>query len=344
MIKFTNTQTNLTDITFEPAHFFLCLSHMRPVKAQALVSGIPLIRILSSCICLNDLHTDWFEVKSGLRLGCILSPLLFNFYINDLEIYLKSLGIGINCDEDIVCILMYADDVVLLEETEGDSQILMNALNDWCQTNDMIVNCSKSNIIHFRCPSVSQTNFVFKYGDSTLQVVDRYTYLGLLLSEHLDFEMTAHFVAQSASRALGLLISKCELAGGLPFNVYTKLYDSVVYPVISYGAGIWGCKSYLCINAVQNRAMRFFLGVEKYTPVAALEGEMGWEPSFIKQMTCIGRHFVRISRTPLNRINKSIALWAHAKASSSAETGFIPLRNAFKDGLWYQSPAWHWIC
>lgn len=148
------------------------------------------------------------------------------------------------------------------------------------------------------------TNFnVFKCGDSTLQIVDRYTYVGLLLSELLDFEMTAKFVAQSARRALGLLISKCKLAGRLPFNVYTKLCDSVMYPVISYGACIWGCKSYSCINIVQNRGMRFFLGVGKYTPVAALEGEMGWEPSFIKKWTCIGRHFVRISRTPLNRIN-----------------------------------------
>ena len=270
---------------------------------------------VSSCIRLNDLHTDWFEIKSGLRQGCILSPSLFNFYINDLTIYLKSFGIGINCGEDIVCLLMYADDVVLLAETERDLQILMNALNDWCQTNDMIVNCSKSNIIHFRNPSVSKTNFVFKCGDITLHLVDKYTYLGLLLSGHLDFEMTAKFVAQSASRALGLLISKCKLAGGLPFNVYTKLYDSVVYPVISYGAGISACKSYSSINAVQNRAMRFFLGVGKYTPVAALGGEMGWEPSFIKQWTCIGRHFVRISCIPLNRINKRIALWAHSKAS-----------------------------
>ena len=57
----------------------------------------------------------------------------------------------------------------------------------------MIVNCSKSNIIHFRNPSGSKTNFVFKCNDSTLQVVDRYTYFGLLLSEHLDFEMTAKF-------------------------------------------------------------------------------------------------------------------------------------------------------
>ena len=282
---------------------------------------------VSFCIRLNYLHTDWFEVNSGLRQGCILSPLLFNLYINDLAIYLKSFGVGINCDEDKVCILMYADDIVLLAETERDLQILLTALHDWCITNDMIINCSKSNIVHFRNPSVSKTNFEFKCGESVLCIVDRYTYLGLMLSEHLDFELTAKSVAQSASRALGLLLSKCKLAGGLPFNVYTKLYDSVVYPVISYGASIWGYKSYSCINAVHNRAMRFFLGVGKYTPVAVLEREMGWEPSINKQWACIGRHFVRISKTPISRINKRVALWAYSKASRSCRNWFYKIRE-----------------
>ena len=173
-------------------------------------------------------------------------------YINDLAIHLKSFGIGIECDDDIVCLLMYADDIVILAETERDLQILLNALNGWSCTNDMVINGSKSNVIHFRNPSECRTNFTFQCGDNALRVVDRYTYLGLQLTEHLDFELTAKFVAQSACRALGLLISKCKLIGGLPFNVFTKLYDSVVYPVINYAASIWGNKSYSCINAVQN--------------------------------------------------------------------------------------------
>ena len=95
---------------------------------------------------------------------CILSPLLFNLYINDLAIHLKSFGIGIECDDDIVCLLMYADDIVILAETERDLQILLNALNGWCCTNDMVVNGSKSNVIHFRNPSVCRTNFTFQCG------------------------------------------------------------------------------------------------------------------------------------------------------------------------------------
>ena len=98
--------------------------------------------------------------------------------------------------------------------------------------------------------------------------------LGIVLTEHLDYNVSAKCVAQSASRALGLLIVKCKLAGGVPYNVFTKLYDAVVWPVVSYGAAVWGFKSFSCINVVHNRAMRYFLGVGKYTPNTALAGEM----------------------------------------------------------------------
>ena len=59
----------------------------------------------------------------------------------------------------------------------------------------------------------------------------------------------AKSVAQSASRALGLLIAKCKSSGGLPYNVFKKLYDSTIWPVIAYGTSIWGNKSYSCIEA-----------------------------------------------------------------------------------------------
>ena len=66
----------------------------------------------------------------------------------------------------------------------------------------MTVNVNKSNIVHFSNPSVKQTDRIFKRGSSILNIVDSYTYLGVLLTGHLDFELTANFVAQSASRSL----------------------------------------------------------------------------------------------------------------------------------------------
>jgi CDP-diglyceride synthetase len=67
------------------------------------------------------------------------------------------------------------------------------------------------------------------------------------------------------------------------FLIHIQLYDSLVWSIISYGAAIWGTKEYSCINAVQNRAMRFYLGVGKYTPNLSVIGDMGWKPSIIRQ-------------------------------------------------------------
>ena len=71
---------------------------------------------VTSCVRLNNLYPDWFDVSCGLRQGCILSPLLFNLYINDLALHLKTFGNGIKCNEDSVCILLYADDIILLRK------------------------------------------------------------------------------------------------------------------------------------------------------------------------------------------------------------------------------------
>jgi hypothetical protein len=84
----------------------------------------------------------------------------------------------------------------------------------------------------------------------------------------------AKAVAKSASRALGLLIAKCKAHGGFQYDVYTKLFDSIVWSVIYYGALIWGTREFCVVNAVQNRGMRFFMGVGRYTPYLALYGDM----------------------------------------------------------------------
>ncbi len=63
-----------------------------------------------------------------------------------------------------------------------------------------------------------------------------------MFNEHLDKNMMAKSFAKSANRVLGLLIAKCNAFGGIPHDVFTKLYDSLVSPVIEYVAPIWGHK------------------------------------------------------------------------------------------------------
>ena len=170
---------------------------------------------------------------------------------------------------------MYADDIVLIAENENNLQLLIDILNTWSKHKTLNVNFEKTKIVHFRNPSVPPTNEIFLMGEKQLGVVSKYQYLGLLLTEFLDYNEMAKAVARSAGRALSLLIVKSKAHGGFHFDTYTKLYDSLVWSVISYGAAIWGTRVCSCINAVQHRAIRFFMGLGKYSPNDAINGDMG---------------------------------------------------------------------
>ena len=187
----------------------------------------------------------------------------------------NSLNVGISINDEEVCILLYADDIVFLTENETDLQKVLNVLNIWCITNKLTVNLNKSKIVHFRTPSVPKSKYCFAYGGNTVEIVSNYTYLGLLFTEVFNYEAMAKAVSKSASRALGLLIAKCKVNGGFNYSTFTKLFDTLVWSVIEYVASIWGCREFTCINAIKNRAMRFFMGVGKYTPNLALYGDMG---------------------------------------------------------------------
>ncbi len=86
------------------------------------------------------------------------------------------------------------------------------------------VNSQKTQVVHFRRGlSVECTQFKFHFGDSENFVIDKYKYLGLVFSEFLDYGQIAKLVAQSAHRALGLLVAKCKSHGDMPFTCFRKL-------------------------------------------------------------------------------------------------------------------------
>ena len=82
------------------------------------------------------ISTNWFNVTTGIRQGDPLTPTLFNLFINDLIVYIKSFHLGVNIGDSLcISILVYSDDIILLAQTEGDLQIMLNSLNDWCNGN-----------------------------------------------------------------------------------------------------------------------------------------------------------------------------------------------------------------
>ena len=61
-----------------------------------------------------------------------------------------------------------------------------------------------------------------------------------------------------------------------------------------------------CINAVQNRACRYFLGLGRYAPNAAINGDMGWLSPEHSQWMCITRKWCRLVNMDESLLTKKI--------------------------------------
>ena len=71
--------------------------------------------------------TDWFQIRKGVRQGCILSPCLFNLYAEHImrNAGLEETQAGIKIAGRNINNLRYADDTTLMAESEEELKSLL---------------------------------------------------------------------------------------------------------------------------------------------------------------------------------------------------------------------------
>ncbi len=91
----------------------------------------------------------------GVRQGCVTSPWLFNIYmdgcIREMKVRVWDLDAGLNVRgvEQPVVTGLYADDTVLLAESEGMLQRIVHEFDRVCKRRKLKVNAGKSKVMVF---------------------------------------------------------------------------------------------------------------------------------------------------------------------------------------------------
>lgn len=125
-------------------------------------------------------------------------------------------------------ILLYADDIVLIAENEVSLQNMLDIMSSWCSKWRLTINSEKTQVVHFRKKSDSQSNYTFQFGSVPLKFICYYKYLGFVFDENMKFTEGRKILAESAGRALGSVLSKMKSCTDLGFSTFTQLYKSLV--------------------------------------------------------------------------------------------------------------------
>ena len=105
-------------------------------------------------------------------------------------------------------------------------------------------------------------------GETIIEFIHQYNYLGLIFSEHLDMLVMVKMKAQSASRALDLLIAKDKALGEMPYQCFSKCCHAIVQSTLNYGAPI--LVHFLVLTQHRTERVGIFLDLASMHPILQL--------------------------------------------------------------------------
>jgi len=194
---------------------------------------------VTASIKCGSLLSDQFNIYRGVKQGDVLSPLLFNIFINDL---ITPFNNAESCPPSLlskkVGCLLYADDLVILSTSKEGLQSSLDHLSSYCKKWKLSVNHSKSKVMCLsKQGKLDKTEF--RAQGQCLNEVSSYPYLGLEMTNSGSFKLAQKTLTNKAMKAL-FKLKHLLYGSNLNPNVCLQLFDQLIKPICLYGAEIWG--------------------------------------------------------------------------------------------------------
>ena len=159
----------------------------------------------SVCVKTTDGYSRKIPVLKGVHQGNVLSPTLFNIFINDITTAMTgNHSQSINNNTVQIPCLLYADDIVILSQTKTGLQNKLDRLCDYCSAWGLQINRGKTKVIIFTRTDPKLKLF-FKCGDDIIETTDSYKYLGIIFRKSGSFTNAQDHLAKQVNRAAQVL-------------------------------------------------------------------------------------------------------------------------------------------
>ena len=204
-----------------------------------------------ACARVGNEVSEWFPVRVGLRQGCVMSPWLFNLYIDGVvrEVNARVLGRGLKLVDG--------------NDNEWELCQLVTEFGRVCERRKLRVNVGKSKVMRCTRNEDGARLNVMLNGEA-LEEVDQFKYLGSVIAANDGVEADVRHRMNEGCKVLGALKGVMKNRG-LGMNVKKILYEKVVVPTVMYGSESWGMKvtERQKLNVFEMKCLRSMTGVSR---------------------------------------------------------------------------------
>ena len=223
-------------------------------------------------------HGEEFATHVGLPQGSVISPILFNIFLQD--IYMD-----ISCQK-----VKFADDGTIWSSGENPSALAsiiekeLHKLLAWTLKWRMKLSPEKTELCLFSRGNFNADIPTFKVHVNGKDIAynPNPKVLGLHLDESLNFPNHIKKTEQKANKAIGLLrqIKHVEKISTVKL---IQLYKCLICPILEYACPVWQIAEAKLLEEVQRKALSLCLDTYATSGREALEVELGVKPLSIRR-------------------------------------------------------------
>ena len=221
------------------------------------------------CVKWNGALSECFSVSNGIKQGGILSPKLFNIYVDVLSQKLNEKTVGCSFNGTIINHLYYADDLALIAPSSNGMQKLITECESYAEVYGLKFNELKSVLLSFKPINFKMNPCInICLNGAPIPVETSCRYLGHIIANDLNDN-------EDIRRQLRCFYGRSNMLlrtfGACSYTVKLLLFMS--YCGSLYTSSIW-CKytkkQYYQMEVAYNNVFRRFFGYDRFSSASQM--------------------------------------------------------------------------